>query len=69
MKTSQDNFHPALGHVSDGCQVVMASGDTLEIHACMAGWRVTLVGSGQVLGTFPHAAGVLDYVVHYDRSA
>lgn len=44
-QTTQDNFHPFLGHVIDGCEVRCANGDLLKVANTMRGWVLTKDGA------------------------
>lgn len=38
--TTQDAFHPMLGHVADGVTVRMNNGDVCIIRGTMRGWQI-----------------------------
>lgn len=38
MFTTSANFHPMLGHVSEGCSILFANGETLTVKSTLLGW-------------------------------
>lgn len=39
-RTTQQGFHPMLGHVADGTEILMDNGDVVILKAVMKGWQL-----------------------------
>lgn len=40
MQTTQDQFHPMMGHVADGCVIGMRNGEVLTLKSVINGWQL-----------------------------
>jgi len=63
MTTTQDQFHPMLGHVADGVEVLMNNGDIVTIKSCMKGWQL-YVGDGRPFGVPTNSAYVVACLIY-----
>ena len=61
-KTTQDSFHPLMGHMEDGTVIAMRDGDTLVLKAVMRGWQL-FDGKGRPFGLPTPSAHVIAALV------
>lgn len=69
MTTTQDAFHPLRGHMQDGCQISMSSGDILTLRAVMGGWELRRADGSAVAPPSADARVITDQVVGYQSGA